>query len=150
MIGDLMAVVVAVVAAVAAAWFLRRRRAASAPTQAGWQVPSQLDRGDFVRPEAPWLVAAFTSATCDTCADVAAKVEVLASRDVAVARVDHTVEPGLHARYRIEAVPCVVIADGDGAVRRAFLGPVKAQDLWAAVAECREPGSTPGGCSTHD
>ena len=147
---DLLAVVGAGAAAVIVAWFLRRRREVAAPTQAGWEVPTQLDRGDFARPDAPWLVAAFTSATCDTCADVAAKVAVLDSGDVAVARIDHTQEPALHARYRIEAVPCVVIADALGAVRRAFLGPVRAQDLWAAVAECREPGSTPGSCDDHN
>lgn len=143
---DLAAVAGAVFAAVVVAWMLRRRRTASAPTQAGWQVPTQLDRGDFARPEAPWIVAAFTSSTCDTCADVATKVEVLASDEVAVARIDHADDPALHDRYGIEAVPCVVIADRAGVVRRAFLGPVKAQDLWAAVAECRDPGSTPGAC----
>lgn len=146
---DLAALAGAAAAAVAVAWMLRRRRTASAPTQAGWQVPTQLDRGDFARPDAPWIVAAFTSSTCETCADVAAKVEVLASDAVAVARIDHAVDPALHERYRIEAVPCVVVADNAGVVRRAFLGPVKAQDLWAAVAECREPGSTPGSCDAH-
>lgn len=148
MMQDLFAVVGAAAAAVAVAWILRRRRVAAAPTQAGWEVPTQLDRGDFARPDAPWLVAAFTSATCETCADVASKVQVLESGDVAVVRIDHAENPALHARYRIEAVPCVVIADSSGAVRRAFLGPVKAQDLWAGVAECREPGSTPGSCDS--
>jgi hypothetical protein len=32
-------------------------------------------------------------------------------------------------------------------VRAAFLGPVTATHLWAAVAEAREPGATPGGGS---
>lgn len=146
---DLVAVAGAIAGAVLVAWLLRRRRATSAPTQAGWQVPTQLDRGDFVRPDAAWIVVAFTSSTCETCADVATKVEVLASETVAVARVDHAREPDLHERYRIEAVPCVVIADHAGVVHRAILGPVKAQDLWAAVAECREPGSTPGACEAH-
>jgi hypothetical protein len=36
-----------------------------------------------------------------------------------------------------------VIADAAGTVRASFLGPVTATDLWAAVAECRETGSTP-------
>ena len=52
------------------------------------RVPTQLDRADFDRPDAPWLVAVFTSATCDTCADVVAKAEVLASDDVAVDHVE--------------------------------------------------------------
>jgi hypothetical protein len=31
-------------------------------------------------------------------------------------------------------------------VRASFLGPGTATDLWGAVAELREPGSTPGAC----
>jgi hypothetical protein len=72
---------------------------------------------------------------------------VLASNDVAVQRIDFTEDPALHKRYRIDAVPTLVIADAHGVVRNSFLGPVKAQDLWAAVAECREPGSTPDPCA---
>ena len=57
----------------------------------------------------------------------------------------------MHQRYAIDAVPCLVIADADGAVRAGFLGPVTATDLWAAVAEARQPGSIdrPGGCDRH-
>jgi thioredoxin-like negative regulator of GroEL len=106
-------------------------------------MPSQLDRADFSEPGVPWLVAVFTSATCGTCEDVASKAAVLACRDVAVMRIDYTEQPDVHARYNIQAVPTLVIADEHGVVRAGFMGPVKAQDLWAAVAECREPGSSP-------
>ncbi|MBA3604967.1 MAG: hypothetical protein H0W46_03145, partial [Acidimicrobiia bacterium] len=44
----------------------------------------------------------------------------------------------LHARYRIDSVPLLVIADASGVVRRSFLGPVSATDLWAAVAAVRD------------
>jgi hypothetical protein len=108
-----------------------------------------LDRSDFDNPTAPWLVAVFTSATCHTCADVASKAQVLSSLQVAVQRIDYTVNPDLHKRYRIDAVPLLVIADGDGVVRKGFIGPLKAQDLWAAMAECRDPGSTPESCASH-
>ena len=40
----------------------------------------------------------------------------------------------------------ILIVDGDGVVRATFIGPVTATDLWAAVAEAREPGSTPVEC----
>jgi hypothetical protein len=126
-----------------------RRRTADAPTQGGFQIPTQLDRGDFVSPTAPWLVAIFTSSTCDACADVANKALVLASSEVAVQRIDYVDDPGLHKRYKVEAVPTLVIVDQRGVVQKSFLGPMKAQDLWAAVAECREPGSTPEPCSSH-
>lgn len=141
-------VVIAMLVAVGVSLVLRRRKA-DAPTQGGYQIPTQLDRGDFVLPETPWLVAIFTSATCDACADVANKAMVLASDDVAVQRIDYIDDPALHKRYKIDAVPTLVIVDHRGVVQKSFLGPMKAQDLWAAVAECREPGSTPDPCSSH-
>ena len=141
-------VVIAMLVAVGVALVLRRRKA-DAPTQGGYQIPTQLNRGDFVSPETPWLVAIFTSATCDACADVANKAMVLASDDVAVQRIDYIDDPALHKRYKIDAVPTLVIVDHRGVVQKSFLGPMKAQDLWAAVAECREPGSTPDPCSSH-
>lgn len=126
-----------------------RRRATDAPTQGGFQMPTQLDRGDFDSPDAPWLVAIFTSSTCDACADVASKAMVLASQEVAVQRIDYIDNPDLHKHYKVDAVPTLVIVDNRGVVRNGFLGPMKAQDLWAAVAECREPGSTPDPCASH-
>lgn len=149
MIGQVLLVLVAMSVAMGVAVVLRRRRP-DAPTQVAHVVPTQLDRADFDEPSRPWIVAVFTSATCGTCADVANKAAVLASSQVVVQRIDYTVDPALHQRYRIEAVPLLVIADQDGLVRRGFVGPVKAQDLWAAMAECREPGSTPPGCEHHD
>lgn len=141
-----LAAVMACVLAVAAA---ARRRRPDPPTRAGHRVPMQVDRADFISPDVPWLVAAFTSVSCSTCADVAAKVAVLASQEVAVENVEWSAARDRHDRYGIEAVPLVVVADASGIVRAAFVGPVSAQDLWSAVAECREPGSTPGtdGCT---
>jgi hypothetical protein len=139
----LVAVVVAAVA-VAVAAVLRRRRAAEPPSQPRtYLAPVQLDRADFARPEAPWLVAVFSSATCQTCAAMVAKAQVLASESVAVDDVEVGARAALHRRYEIDAVPIVVIADRDGVVRKSFVGPASATDLWAAVAEARDPGSTP-------
>jgi hypothetical protein len=39
------------------------------------------------------------------------------------------------------------VADAEGAVRASFVGPATATDLWAAVAELRDPGSVPPGCT---
>lgn len=136
----LVALVIIGVALAVAAW--ARRRRPDAPTQPVGTVPTQLDRADFVRPEAPWLVAVFSSATCQACADVVAKAQVLASDDVAVAEIEFTAARAVHERYAVDAVPMVVIADADGVVRRSFLGPVTATDLWAAVAAVRG-GATP-------
>lgn len=133
--------------AVGIALLLQRRRptdAAPAPTVS--TVPDRVDRADFDRSDAPWLVAAFTSDTCSTCADVWAKVELLAGDEVAVQEVEARRDVALHRSYAIDAVPIVVIADAGGAVRRSFVGPTSATHLWAALAELREPGSVPGGC----
>jgi hypothetical protein len=140
-------IVLALVAvAFAAAGVLRRRSVVDPPTQASWTVPRQLDRGDFDRPEAPWLVAVFSAATCLSCAATRAKAGQLASTEVAVQEVEASERRDLHERYRIDAVPCLVVADAEGVVGASFLGEPSAADLWAAVAELREPGSTPPGC----
>jgi len=136
---DRLLVAAAIVAAAAVvAVVIRSRRRTDAPTQPRATVPAQLDRTDFPRPEAAWLVVVFTSATCHTCADVAAKVAVLESDDVAVAEIEYGRGRERQQRYGIDAVPAVVVADVDGVVRRSFLGPVTATDLWAAVAWLRE------------
>lgn len=126
-----------IVVAVAVALVARRRRP-DAPTQPTRAVPTQLDRADFDRPDAPWLVAVFTSATCNTCADVLAKAEVLASDDVVVDHAEWQTRKDVHERYRIDAVPLLVIADREGVVRWHVAGPVSATDLWAAVAAVRD------------
>lgn len=128
--------VVIVVVAVAAAEVVRRRRGVDAPTQAGYDLPTQLDRSDF--PGDGWLVVVFSSDTCSTCADVIAKAEVLRSPAVEVSVASYQEERALHDKYAIDAVPSLVIADSDGVVHRGFVGPVTATDLWAASASARE------------
>ena len=132
-------VVPVLLVAVAVALVLSRRTAADAPTQpAQYGVPAQLDRADFARPDAPWLVVLFTSATCDACAGMRDKASALASDDVAVQDVEFTIGRDLHERYDIDAVPMLLIADRDGVVRGSFIGSPTAADLWAAVADLRD------------
>jgi hypothetical protein len=135
------------VVAVGVAVLLQRRQRADAPVRTGYTVPDQIDPGDLARPGAPWTVVVFTSATCDSCAGVWDKARLLESGDVAIEEVRVGFRRDLHDRYRIDAVPTTVVVDAAGVVRASFLGPVTATDLWAAVAELREPGSTPGACS---
>lgn len=133
-----LAVVLVVVAAVIAIVLQRRKPAPPADTE--WNVPVQLDRRDFDRPDAEWLVAVFTSATCDACADVWSRAQHLgagADGPVVVQRIEVGAEPELHRRYGIDAVPLVLIVDADGVVARHVLGPVTTADLWAAMAEVR-------------
>ena len=122
--------------AVGVALVLRRRRP-DPPTQPRWTVPAQLDRQDFSRPEAAWLVAIFTSSTCGSCAELVDKAVALASEAVEVQEVEFVACRELHERYGIDAVPTVVIANDEGVVRGSFVGPVSAADLWAKVAEVR-------------
>lgn len=131
---------------------LQQRRGVDAPTQPTWQFPAQLDPNDFATVAGQWMVVVFTSSTCSTCADVAAKAQVLESASVSVNTVDYVERAELHKRYEIDAVPITVIADDAGVVRRGFIGPVTATDLWAGLAEVREPGSIDqsDGCSHGD
>ena len=141
-----MIALVLIALAAAVALVLERRRSAP-PTQASatreYQVPTQLDRADFDGAARPWLVAVFTSSTCDSCAKVVPKARVLECDDVAVVEVPYQSRKDLHKRYEIDVVPLLVVADAEGVVKASFIGNASATDLWAAVAEAREPGSSP-------
>ena len=139
-------VAVLAVVAVVVALVAQRRRPAAPTNPSAYEAPAQLDRHDFAFPDAPWLVAVFTSETCDTCAAVWERAQPLRSDVVAVVEVEASRDVELQRRYNIEAVPITVIADHEGVVQRAFIGPVTSTHLWAAVAELRAPGSVPPGC----
>jgi thioredoxin-related protein len=128
--------VVVVIALLANLW--QRKRQVDAPTQGATEVPSQIDRSDFARPDAPWIVLAFTSATCQTCSDIERKVRVLETNSVAIQILEYTAQRELHERYKVDAVPTVLMADAKGVVQANFLGPVSATDLWAALARARD------------
>lgn len=137
---------VLVVVAVVVARLLERRRP-EPPTRAGmgagWTPPAQLDRSDFDGADRPWLVAVFTSATCDSCKAATAKAAVLASPQVAYEDVPWQERKALHDRYGVEVVPLTLLVDAEGVVRASFVGEPSATDLWAALAEARDPGSSP-------
>jgi hypothetical protein len=135
------AAAILLVALLAAGW-LRRRRP-EGPPRDPYPIPRQLDRQDFPRPDAAWLVAYFSSDTCESCRGLGPKVAVLESAAVATVELDVAERRDLHDRYAISAIPMILLADADGVVRRAFIGATTAADLWASVAEVRDPGSTP-------
>jgi len=134
---QLLVAVVVVAAAVAVGLVLRRRQRVDVPTQPDFAAPVQLDRSDFPAATAPWLVVVFSSASCTSCADVVRKAEVLRSREVDVVDVEFGAARDLHRKYSIHGVPIVVIADEHGVVRKEFVGPVTATDLWKASADVR-------------
>lgn len=140
--------VIAVVAVVVAV-VLQRRQRPQAPTRTGYNIPHQVDRADFTRPDASWLVAVFTSGTCGTCAAVWDKARLLDSAVVAAQEIELQAEAALHEKYAIDGVPATVVADHEGVVRASFLGPVTATDLWATLAELRAPGTLPTDGCTH-
>ena len=135
------AVLVAVVLVVA--YIAQRRRRPAPPPRAAYPIPRQLQRADFPRPNASWLVAYFWSRTCDSCRGLESKVGALESVDVATCMLEAIDDRALHQRYEIAAIPMILLADGEGVVRRAFVGAVSATDLWAAMADLRSPGSAP-------
>ena len=146
MVRLLPAVLLATAVAFLAIW-LQRRRPSAGPVVERHHVPTSVARADFDRPDADWLVVVFTSASCDSCAATWEVARQLDSTVVATQEVEVKADPALHDRYGIDAVPTTVVCDAEGGVVRSFLGPVTATHLWAAVAEAREPGSVPPGCS---
>jgi hypothetical protein len=120
------------------AWWLGRTPPA-APPRDSYPVPAQLDRGDFPNPASPWLVVLFSSSNCESCHGLGEKLVALESPDVATVEIEAHALGELHRRYAIAAIPTTVIADGDGVVRKSFVGAFTATDLWAAVAELRDP-----------
>ena len=135
----LIAVEVLAVCGAVAVVFEHRRQASGAPVRDPYPIPRQLTRADFPRPDAPWLVALFSSTTCDGCAAMRDKVLAIDTAEVAAIEVTFQTDRAIHDRYEISGVPMVLVADHEGVVRRAFLGAVSATDLWAAVAAARDP-----------
>jgi hypothetical protein len=135
----MMSVLIALIIGATVAVVVRRRQVVDAPTQKVFAAPTQIDRVDFPAAQQEWLVAVFTSASCHVCADMLAKAQVVASKQVAVLDVEYSENKELHRKYNIEAVPTVVVSDMHGVVHKSFLGPVSATDLWAGVASARDP-----------
>ena len=127
--------VVIIAAAGGVAWWLEHRKTRRRPSRA--VVPQQLDRRP-PGPRAPWLVALFTSKTCDSCAGLLEKALPLASDQVSVTEVEYTANRALHERYHIDAAPITVLADADGVTRASFVGAFTATDLWNVLAELRQ------------
>jgi len=125
-------------AAVTIAWLVQRRRPDPPSSPPEFSVPTQLDRADFPRPEAPWLVALFSSSTCEGCASMWTAIEPLTSDEVATVDIEVRAREDLHTRYAVGAVPTTVLADAEGVVRASVIGPVPATELWSTVAAVRD------------
>jgi len=136
-ISALIALVIGVFVVVAAK-FIRQKSIVDVPTQKIFSAPVQIDRTDFPISQHEWMIAVFTSATCHACADMLAKAQVVASKNVAVVEIEYSDKKELHRKYNIEAVPTVVVSDIRGVVHKSFLGPVSATDLWAGIASVRD------------
>jgi hypothetical protein len=126
-----------VAAAVVVALLVQRRRP-SGDRPPTFHVPATLDRTEFDRPEAPWLVAVFTSASCDTCAAVLDNARQLADDAVVVQELEARVDEAVHDRYHVDAVPLAVLVDGNGIVRAHYFGPTSSAELRSALAALRD------------
>ncbi len=137
-----------IVATFAALYFARLRRVSeTSPTL--YDPPSKVERNDFADCQADTLVVLFTSRVCDSCLNVSKKASVLRSSSVDVVNVEYEDPQGkkLHSKYQIEAVPTLIVCDANGVTQKAFVGPVTATDLWAAVASAR--GTEVESCANH-
>jgi hypothetical protein len=122
----------------------RRRVARTRPVDAkvgAAHAPGQVDRWDFDRPGAPWLVVLFSSRECAGCGPVAEQVRSLETPDVAVDEVEWSEGRDLHRKYAIEGVPVVVLVDRLGVTRAEFVGAESMPDMpsriLARIAEQR-------------
>ncbi len=79
------------------------------------------------------LAVVFASTTCNTCPEVWAAVEQLASPELVVQRVDVQDGAELHQRYKIDGVPTTILANHQGVVAKAFFGPVDEAELDEAL-----------------
>lgn len=125
------------VVAVVVALVLERRRKPAAPTQGRVIVPAQLDRTDFPRPDAPWLIVLWSSRVCDSCKGLYEKISPLESDDVAVVEIELQAQPEMHKRYGLDAAPITQIVDAEGVTRTSFAGAFNAMELWDEVASLR-------------
>jgi hypothetical protein len=132
-----------VVAAAFVAWVLRHRRP-DAPTQERVAVPAQVDRRDFARPDAPWLLALFTSETCESCVRAVARTRLLEGNDVAYEELPWQARRELHDRYHIDSVPLLIVADRHGVVHASLVGAPSFSDVSAALVAARLPGEVNG------
>lgn len=135
---EIIIVIVVALIALGVGAFMQRRTPDPPVRTTRHVLPKQLDRNDFVRPDAPWLVAVFTSATCETCAKVWTSTQLVESDHVAIQNISYQEDGELHERYNITAVPSVVVIDESGVNRAEFLGPPTSAELWATLAEVRE------------
>ena len=90
--------------AVLIAFLVRRYRPSQVtrlPDPRGYSVPEQVDRADFADPERPWLVAVFTSSTCDACQGTWEKAKHVASDTVAIDEIEANERRDLHDKYGI-------------------------------------------------
>lgn len=129
----LVVVLVVVALVVVIARRMERGRRGDPPTRDTYAVPRQLDRGDFPRPDAPWLMVLFSARTCEGCAVMAERVATFESDAVATCEAEAARRRDLHRRYGVEGVPMVVVADRAGVVHAGFVGAISPSDLRAAV-----------------
>ena len=134
--------VVLLVVAVIVAMIIERRRRPSVPSQGRDVVPHQLDRNDFPRPDAPWLVVLWSSSACESCAGLIDKLTPLESPDVAVVEIEYQSNKPLHERYKIEAAPVTQVVDAQGVTQASFTGAFEAMELWTIVAALRDATAT--------
>lgn len=143
----ILAVILVGVAGVVAALIQRREPDAPTSPPTSYRIPTQVSRGDFNRPEAPWLVAVFTSATCHSCAGALEKAMALECGEVVVQEIEVKARPDLHKRYEVEGVPLTILVDSEGVVNASFVGNPVAEELWATLSRLRETDLGESSCS---
>lgn len=113
--------------------FLLQRRRPEPPSSPSYRSIAEVDRSEFVRPDARLLVAMFGSTSCNTCPQVWETISKIDQSDIASERIDVQTDPERHRRYRIDGVPTTIVASSDGTVRKTMFGPITSAELNALL-----------------
>jgi len=132
----LVLVAVSLLACTAASIVQRRNYRHSVRT--GSPVPVQIHRGDFPHPEIDWLIAIFTSESCDACTAVLRSAQSIDSAAVHVAKIDSTKNEKIYKLYDIDAVPLLLLANKNGVVLYYHRGPIPTDQLYKDIEEATE------------
>ncbi|GIU85320.1 MAG: hypothetical protein KatS3mg008_2095 [Acidimicrobiales bacterium] len=104
-------------------------------------VPVHLEPADLGLSPSEWALVVFTDSECASCASTVRSAREKTAGRVALVEVDYRIRPDLHEKYRVDAVPMLLLVADDGTVDSWFVGPPTDHDLAEMVD--RVPASEP-------
>lgn len=129
--------------AAAAVGLLLRRRGSQHGGLDLHGVPVRLEPADLGLSPSEWTLVVFTDSECASCASTVAAAREMTAGRVALVEVDYRVRSDLHEKYRVDAVPTLLLVGDDGIVDSWFVGPPADEDLAEMLERVPVPDQTP-------